>query len=236
MESAVPEFVRSCDACQCNKPSNQKSAGLLQPLEIPHNRWEKVSMDLITHLPKTRSGYDALLVMVDYGAKMVVLRPTKGKATAVDVAKIFVDSVVRVHGLPRAIILVCDSKFTIHFLKEVFRNMGTSLAISLGFHRQTGGQIERANRTIQEIMRAFSRKRHNDWDQRLSMVEFVYNNAVHSSTGFTPFYLCYGRHPVNPANLLAGAETKNVTAEDWMTTLSKDLLQARENLQKAQER
>ena len=54
LESDVAEFVRSCDACQCNKPSNQKSAGLLQPLEIPHNRWEKVSMDLITHLPKTR--------------------------------------------------------------------------------------------------------------------------------------------------------------------------------------
>ena len=97
-ESDVAEFVRSCDACQCNKPSNQRSAGLLQPLEITHNRWEKVSMDLITHLPKTQAGYDALLVMVDYGTKMVMLRPTKGTATAVDVAKIFMDSIVRVHG------------------------------------------------------------------------------------------------------------------------------------------
>ena len=85
-------------------------------------------------------------------------------------------------------------------------------------------------------MRAFVGRRPNDWDQRLSMVEFVYNNAVHSSIGFTPFYLCYGQHPVNPANLLAGAETKNATAEDWMETLYKDLLQARENLMKAQER
>ena len=85
-------------------------------------------------------------------------------------------------------------------------------------------------------MRAYVGRRHNDWDQRLGMVEFVYNNVVHSSTGFTPFYLCYGRHPVNPANLLAGAETKNVTAEDWIETLSKDLLQARGNLAKAQER
>ena len=129
-----------------------------------------------------------------------------------------------------------DSKFTSHFWKEVFKNMGTTLAMSSGFHPQTDGQIERANRTIEEIMRAFVGRRHNDWDQRLSMVEFVYNNVVHSSTGFTPFYLCYGRHPVNPANLLVGATTKNVTAEDWMETLSTDLLQARENLKKAQER
>ena len=155
LESDVTEFVRSCDACQCNKPSNQRSAGLLQPLEIPHNRWEKVNIDLITHLPKTRAGYDALLVMVDYGTKMVVLRPTKGTATAVDVAKIFVDSVVRVHGLPRIIVSDRDSKFTSHFWKEVFKNMGTTLAMSSGFHPQTDGQTERANRTIEEIMRAF---------------------------------------------------------------------------------
>ena len=220
LESDVEEFVKSCDACQCNKPSNQRSAGLLQPLEIPKNRWERVSMDLITHLPKTRTGYDALLVVVDYGTKMVVLRPTTGTATAVDVAKVFVDSVVRVHGLPRSIVSDRDSKFTSHFWKEVFRNMGTTLAMSSGFHPQTDGQTERANRTVEEIMRAYVGRRHNDWDQRLSMVEFVYNNAVHSSTGFTPFYLCYGRHPVNPANLLAGAETRNVAAEDWMATLS----------------
>ena len=236
LESDVEEFVKSCDACQCNKPSNQRSAGLLQPLEIPKNRWERVSMDLITHLPKTRTGYDALLVVVDYGTKMVVLRPTTGTATAVDVAKVFVDSVVRVHGLPRSIVSDRDSKFTSHFWKEVFRNMGTTLAMSSGFHPQTDGQTERANRTVEEIMRAYVGRRHNDWDKRLSMVEFVYNNAVHSSTGFTPFYLCYGRHPVNPANLLAGAETRNVAAEDWMETLSQDLLQAGENLQRAQER
>ena len=236
LESDVEEFVKSCDACQCNKPSNQRSAGLLQPLEIPKNRWERVSMDLITHLPKTRTGHDALLVVVDYGTKMVVLRPTKGTATAVDVAKIFVDAVVRVHGLPRGIVSDRDSKFTSHFWKEVFKNMGTTLAMSSGFHPQTDGQTERANRTIEEILRAYVGRRHNDWDQRLSMVEFVYNNAVHTSTGFTPFYLCYGRHPVNPANLLAGADTKNVAAEDWMATLSKDLLQAKNNLQKAQER
>ena len=72
-------------------------------------------MDLITHLPKTRAGYDALLVMVDYVTKMVVLRPKKGTTTAVDVAKIFVNSIVRVHSLPRTIVSDRDSKFTGHF-------------------------------------------------------------------------------------------------------------------------
>ena len=181
-------------------------------------------MDLITHLPKTRTGHDALLVVVYYGSKMVVSQPTIGTATAVDVAKIFVASVVNIHGLPRSIMSDRDSKFMSHFWKEMFRNMGTTLAMLLGFHPQTDGQTERASRAIEEIMRAYVGRRYNDWDKRLSMVEFVYNNVVHSSIGFTPFYLCYGRHPVNPANLLAGVDTRNVAAEDWMATLSKDLL------------
>ena len=60
-------------------------------------------MDFVTHLPKTKKGYDALLVMVDYVTKMMILRPNYSIVIAVDTARLFVDSVVRVHGLPRVI-------------------------------------------------------------------------------------------------------------------------------------
>ena len=72
-------------------------------------------MDFITHLPKTRAGYDSLLVMVDYLTKMMVLRPTHGTATAVDIVRIFVDSVVQLHGLPKVIVFDRDTKFTSNF-------------------------------------------------------------------------------------------------------------------------
>ena len=61
-------------------------------------------MDFITHLPMTRQGYDAMLVIVDYLTKMMILRPTHSTATAVDTARIFVDAVIRIHGLPRVIV------------------------------------------------------------------------------------------------------------------------------------
>ena len=72
-------------------------------------------MDFITHLPKTRSGYDALLVMVDYMTKMMNLRPTYSTATAVDTAKLFVDAVVRAHRVPQLIVSDRDIRFTSHF-------------------------------------------------------------------------------------------------------------------------
>ena len=82
-------------------------------------------MDFVTHLPKTKSGYDALLVMVDYVTKMMILRPTYSVATTVDTARLFVYSVVRAHGLPRVIVLDKDKRFTSHFWREVHRVMGT---------------------------------------------------------------------------------------------------------------
>ena len=68
------------------------------------------------------------------------------------------------------------------------------------------------------------------------MVEFAYNNSVHISTGFTPFFLCYGRHPVSPVNMLIQVETKNEAADSFLRQLSEDLDQAKKNLQKVQDR
>ena len=102
------------------------------------------------------------MVMVDYLTKMMVLRPTHGTATAVDTARIFMDAVVRLHGLPRVIVSDRDTKFTSNFWREVCRVMGTTLAMSSGFHPQTDGQTERANRSTEEMLRAYVGKRQSD--------------------------------------------------------------------------
>ena len=90
----VITYVQTCEECQRNKPSNQRLAGLLQPLEVLGQCWERISMDFITHLPRTRVGYDSLMVIIDYMTKMVILRPTHSTSAAVDIAKIFMDTVV----------------------------------------------------------------------------------------------------------------------------------------------
>ena len=236
LQQDVTSYVQTCEECQRNKASNQRSAGLLQPLEIPGQRWERVSMDFITHLPRTRAGYDTLLVIVDYITKMMILRPTHSTATAVDTARIFMDAVIRVHGVPQTIVSDRDTRFTSNFWREICRVMGTTLAMSSGFHPQTDGQTERANRSIEEMMRAYVGRRQNDWDERLGMIEYAYNNSVHSSSGYSPFYLCYGRHPLSPVQLLSQAESKNAAADAFLRQLEEDVAHALENLQRAQDR
>ena len=86
------------------------------------------------------------------------------------------------------------------------------------------------------MLRAFVGKRQNDWDERLGMVEFAYNNSVHGSSGFTPFYLCYGRHPISPVNLLSQVESKNEAADSFLRQLEEDVALAIRNLKRAQEK
>ena len=167
---------------------------------------------------------------------MMILRPTHSTATAVDTARLFMDSVVRLHGVPRVIVSDRDTKFTSNFWKESCRLMGTSLAMSSGFHPQTDGQTERANRSIEEMMRAYVGRRQNDWDERLGMMEYAYNNSVHSSSGYTPFYLCYGRHPLSPIQLLSQVESKNAAADAFLQQLEEDVTHAMDNLRRAQEK
>ena len=68
------------------------------------------------------------------------------------------------------------------------------------------------------------------------MIEFAYNNSVHSSSGYSPFYLCYGRHPVSPATLLSQVESKNEAADSFLRQLDEDMVQAVENLKRAQDK
>ena len=75
MTRDVQEFVQTCDSCQRMKTSPLKPAGLLQPLPVPDFRWERVSVDLITHLPPTKQGHTAIVVFVDALSKMVHFAP-----------------------------------------------------------------------------------------------------------------------------------------------------------------
>ena len=79
-------------------------------------------------------------------------------------------------------------------------------------------------------------RRQNDWDERLGMMEYAHNNAVHSSSGYTLFYLCYGRHPLSPVQLLSDVESKNAAADVFFHQLEEDVTHAMDNLRRAQEK
>ena len=119
MKRQVAEYIRTCATCQRNKASNQKPAGLLQPLPIPKQPWESVAMDFITHLPRTIDGYDDILVFVDRLTKMCHAVKCKTDVTAEGTAQLFIDNVWKLHGTPENIVSDRGSVFVGKFMTEV---------------------------------------------------------------------------------------------------------------------
>ena len=240
LHSDVHDYVTSCLACQSNKPSNQLPAGLLQPLPIPSRRWETVTMDLITQLPRSRSGFDAIVVFVDKLSKQVHYAATTSNVTAPGLANIFFHEIIRHHGVPLTIVSDRDTRFTSHFWKCLWDKLGTKLAMSTAYHPQTDGQTERANRTLEDMLRAYVSQRQDDWDQHLVAAEIATNNSVHASTGFTPYYLNTGQHPNLPiataVQALTTSISTNATSSDLLSTLDTNLQLAKQHLSAAQER
>jgi hypothetical protein len=238
MDADVLQYVRTCDACQRNKPSQQATPGLLMPLPIPDYPWQQVTMDLITQLPKSRLGHDAIVVFVDKLTKMVHLVATSTNVTAPQLASIFWETVVRHHGLPSSIVSDRDPRFTGHFWQALWKCMGTQLTMSTAYHPQTDGQTERANRTLEEMLRSYVAFNQKDWDEHLVAAEVAFNGSKHASTGFTPFYLNNGREAMVPLDLaLEEARTlRQPNAAETIRRLHQDLELAKEHLLKAQQR
>lgn len=238
MRDFVREYVRTCANCQRNKSTNAKSPGLLQPLPIPEQNWEHVSMDLIVQLPRTKRNFDAVVTFVDKLSKMVHFVPTRTDITAPELARLFIDNVVRLHGLPRVIISDRDPKFTSKFWRTLFDELDVDLHLSTAYHPQTDGQSERANRTIEEMLRSYVNVRHDNWDELLSPLEMAYNNSVNASTKFSPYYLNYGQHPILPGTMYTKVCTsiENPAVADMLGQLQAALSLAKHNLQQAIQR
>ena len=116
-------------------------------------------------------------------------------------AKQFIDRVFRQHGLPVEIVPDRDPRFIRKFWKPIFKVLGTRLDISTAEHPQTDGQTERVNRVINDILRSVCADTPMRWGSMLPVVEFAMNNAVHTSTGYSPFYVNGLTHPRVPLTL-----------------------------------
>ena len=238
MAKEVKAFVTTCDACQRNKAGNQKPGGLLQPTEVPEKFWDCVTMDLITQLPQTLTGYDAIAVFVDKLSKMVHIEPCKTEIDAPEFASLFIKTVFRHHGLPKSIISDRDSRFTGHFLTTVADKLGFRQRLSTAFHPQTDGQTERMNRVVEDMIRHYVGPYHDDWDNFLALVEFAINNSWQASIDNTPFHAMYGQHPHTPLSLQVGTEgpSRVPAAQEWLQEFSERIEHAKKCVLAAQDR
>ncbi|KAA0051522.1 ty3-gypsy retrotransposon protein [Cucumis melo var. makuwa] len=193
MKREVAEFVSRCLVCQQVKAPRQKPAGLLQPLSIPEWKWENVSMDFITGLPRTLRGFTVIWVVVNRLTKSAHFVPGKSTYTASKWAQLYMSEIVRLHGVPVSIVSDRDARFTSKFWRGLQTAMGTRLDFSTAFHPQTDGQTERLNQVLEDMLRACALEFPGSWDSHLHLMEFAYNNSYQATIGMTPFEALYGK-------------------------------------------
>ena len=150
----MQEYVSSCDICQRAKSETLSLAGLLQPLPIPCQVWDDITMELIEGLPQS-SGKSTILVVVDRLSKSAHFFALTHPYTAKMVAEKFVEGVVKLHGMPRSIITDRDPIFISHFWHEFFKMSGTQLKMSSAYHPQTDGQSEVVNICVKQYLPCF---------------------------------------------------------------------------------
>jgi hypothetical protein len=244
MNEDVADFVAHCDSCQRVKASTQLPAGLLHPLEIPARKWQSMSMDLITGLPKSRGGFDAIWVAVDRLSKCAHFAATTTEADAVAIAKLMRERVFTLHGFPAEIVSDRDPRWTGKFSRELFKLTGCRSALSTAFHPQTDGQTERLNRILEDYLRHYVTGRYVDWDHHLCEAEFAYNNTWQVSINATPFQLTFGQDPripfqeVLPTRMTVKLQDQDYVpaAAEFVRRMREDLDHARQCLKAAQDR
>uniref|UniRef100_A0A670KDA0 Gypsy retrotransposon integrase-like protein 1 n=1 Tax=Podarcis muralis TaxID=64176 RepID=A0A670KDA0_PODMU len=190
----VLEYVWGCDRCQRAKGERAAPSGLLEPLPMPGRPWEVVSIDFMTDLPRSR-GKTAVMVVVDLLTKMCHFIACSHAVTAEETARLFVEHIFRLHGIPSRVISDRGKQFTSRFWRKLMSLLQVEVGFSTARHPETNGQAERANSILQQYLHSYVSERQNDWVEKLALAEFAYNNAERVSTGMSPFMANYGCHP-----------------------------------------
>nr|GFB68727.1 retrotransposable element Tf2 [Tanacetum cinerariifolium] len=134
MKRDVATFVSRCLICQQVKIEHQQASGLLQPLDIPVWKWDEISMDFVTELPRTQRRHDAIWVVVDRLTKSAHFLPIRKGYSVSKLVETFQQEIVRLHGTPSAIVSDRDPRFAFRFWKGLQKAWGTRLKFSTAFH------------------------------------------------------------------------------------------------------
>ncbi|GJV24769.1 putative reverse transcriptase domain-containing protein [Tanacetum coccineum] len=170
MKAESATYVSKCLTCAKDKAEYQKPSSLLVQPVIPVWKWENITMDFVTKLPKTSIGQDTIWVIVDRLTKSAHFLPMNDTDSMEKLTGQYLKEVVSSHGVPVLIIFDRDSKFTSHFWKSLNEALGTQLDMSTAYHPQTDGQSERTIQTLEDMLRVCVIDFGKGWDRHLPLV------------------------------------------------------------------
>ncbi|GJT98170.1 putative reverse transcriptase domain-containing protein [Tanacetum coccineum] len=143
MKANIATYVSKCLTCAKVKVEHQRPSGLLVQPDIPQWKWDNITMDFVTKLPKSSQGYDTIWVIVDRLTKSAIFVPMRETDPMDKLARMYLKEVVTRHGIPLSIICDRDPRFASNFWRSLQNALGTSLDMSTAYHPQNNGKAKR---------------------------------------------------------------------------------------------
>ena len=195
MADHIKWFVRKRCRCIVNKQPNVKEKAPLHPMSAKAP-FEMISIDFI-ELEQCHGGYKYGLVACDHFTRFVQFYATRSKSSKAAADMIFNQFILQ-YGFPTRIHHDRGGEWNSALWKELHRLSGIKASNTTPYNPQGDGQVERYNRTLLNMLKTLSDKEKKNWRKHLPKLAFAVNSTVSKATGFSPFFLLYGREPKLP--------------------------------------
>lgn len=208
MDSFIRDKVASCPRCIRRKtpPSTASLVNLTSssPMAI-------VCIDFLS-LERSKGGFEHILVITDHFTRYAQAYPTTNQ-TAKTTAKVLFEKFIVHYGFPNRIHSDQGANFESSLIKELCQLAGVIKSRTTPYHAMGNGMVERFNQTLLKMLGTLEEEKKADWKSHVGPLVHAYNVTSHPSTGFSPYYLMFGRQPKLAVDALLGLNTDDISAK-----------------------
>ena len=222
MKKEIELYTQEQCSCVKQKKPNVQHKETITSIQTS-SPFELLSLDFV-HLETASGGYEYILVLIDHFTRFAVCYPTRNKAGKTAADLLFNDFSLR-YGFPHKILHDQGREFENHLFTQLEKLSGTKKCRTTPYHPQTNGKCERFNRTILGMLRTLGENEKSKWNKHLQKLVHAHNSTVSSSTGYSPFFLLYGREPRLPIDTLfektaiKGSNDYRVYVDNWQKAM-----------------
>ena len=196
----VREFCRTCSTCASRKTSSPKKRGPLTPVKAGYPL-QRVAVDLLGPLLLTENGNSYVLVATDYFTRWTEAYPLPNQE-AITVAKKLTQEFFFRFSVPEQLYSDQRRQFESQLITEICSLLKIKKTCMTSYHPQGDGLVERFNCTLLDMLATTVKDHEGSWEDHICTVCMAYNTSIQQTTGYSPFFLMYGRQARIPVDLM----------------------------------